>query len=101
MNRGKAMSHQPKWAGIALVAFLLSGCGLCQGESRGTRSATGSAEFKRSDSQPPTEQRPDALRKPAQSGGTTPGNAFSQFIDNKSDSWEGPRVYMPTSTGTH
>lgn len=91
------MSHQPKWAGIALIAFLLSGCGLCQGEGRGTRSATAPTEFKRPDAQPPT----DAVNKPTQSDGTTPGNAFSQFIDNSFNSWTlSHRIDMPVSTST-
>ncbi len=91
------MSHWTKWAGVALVVFLLSGCKMCNCVERAVY-FTCDPDF--SSQGPPVQQPPEQPTEPNESESPPPGNAFSSLVDNKF-TWEQwhyqRRIYMPVA----
>ena len=90
------MNHRAQWAVWALVAFL-AGC--CQDarsvDSRATENyANKPTRVPRELPPQPDDSKPNPK---AESETPLPGNAFSSFIDNKSNSWTISRIEFPTT----
>lgn len=87
------MNHRAIGTGIALIALLSSGCGLCNGVQRAWYFAT-TTDYNRTTPRVP----PEPPKEPIASESPVPGNALASIAGNEFHPWTGPFIHMPLKT---